>query len=93
MTYYINNKRYKNLTKIRRQKMDYTSNDLLDKISQGDYTNGKNIFSQLMNDKILSELGARKMEIAKSLLPSLTDNEQSQKVIDKIKNMKDENDE
>jgi len=73
--------------------MDYTSNDLLDKISQGDYTNGKNIFSQLMNDKILSELGARKMEIAKSLLPSLTDNEQSQKVIDKIKNMKDENDE
>ena len=73
--------------------MDYTSNDLLDKISQGDYTNGKNIFSQLMNDKILSELGARKMEIAKSLLPSLTNNEQSQKVIDKIKNMKDENDE
>jgi len=73
--------------------MDYTSNDLLDKISQGDYTNGKNIFSQLMNDKILSELGARKMEIAKSLLPSLTDNEQSQKVINKIKNMKDENDE
>lgn len=88
MTYYINNRRYENLTKNRRQKMDYTSNDLLDKISQGDYTNGKNIFSQLMNDKILSEIGARKIEVAKSFLPTVNDDEQSQIVLDKIKDMR-----
>lgn len=68
--------------------MDYTSNDLLDKISQGDYTNGKNIFSQLMNDKILSEIGARKIEVAKSFLPTVNDDEQSQIVLDKIKDMR-----
>jgi len=68
--------------------MDYTSNDLLDKIVSGDYTNGKNVFSQLMNDKILSEIGARKIETAKTLLPSVTSDEQSQAVLDKIKDMR-----
>lgn len=68
--------------------MDYTSNDLLDKIINGDYTNGREVFSQIMNDKILSELGAKKIEIAKTLLPSTTDQEQSQSVFDKIKNMR-----
>ena len=87
MTYYINNKRNATSRKIG-EKMDYTSNDLLDKIVNGDYTNGREVFSQIMNDKILSELGAKKVEIAKSLLPSTTDQEQSQTVYDKIKNMR-----
>jgi len=87
MTYYINNNRNSTSLKIG-EKMDYTSNDLLDKIVNGDYTNGREVFSQIMNDKILSELGAKKVEIAKSLLPSTTDQEQSQTVYDKIKNMR-----
>jgi hypothetical protein len=88
MTYYINNNRNSTSLKIGEKKMDYTSNDLLDKIVNGDYTNGREVFSQIMNDKILSELGAKKVEIAKSLLPSTTDQEQSQTVYDKIKNMR-----
>jgi len=69
--------------------MDYTSNDLINKINAGDYTNGREIFSKLMNDKILSEIGARKIEIAKTMLPTDSDQNQSQVVFDKIKNMRD----
>ena len=40
--------------------MDYSSNDLLNKISDGDHTQAKAVFSALMNDRVLSELGAKK---------------------------------
>ena len=40
--------------------MDYTSSDLLDKIANGEHTQAKDVFSALMNDRVLSELGAKK---------------------------------
>jgi len=69
--------------------MDYTSSDLLDKIANGEHTQAKDVFSALMNDRVLSELGAKKMEIAASLLPS-SEQPQSEIVLDKAKEISQE---
>ncbi len=69
--------------------MDYTSNDLLNKINDGDHTKGKEVFNALMNDKVLSELGAKKVEIARSLLPS-SEIPHSEIVFDKAKDISQE---
>jgi len=69
--------------------MDYTSSDLLDKIANGEHTQAKDVFSALMNDRVLSELGAKKMEIAASLLPS-SETPQSEIVLDKAKEISQE---
>ena len=69
--------------------MDYTSSDLSDKIANGEHTQAKDVFSALMNDRVLSELGAKKMEIAASLLPS-SEQPQSEIVLDKAKEISQE---
>ena len=72
--------------------MDYTSSDLLNKISDGDHTQAKDVFSALMNDRVLSELGAKKVEIARSLLPS-SEIPHSEVVFDKAKDISQEENE
>ena len=69
--------------------MDYTSSDLLDKIANGEHTKGKEVFNALMNDRVLSELGAKKVEIARSLLPS-SEIPHSEIVFDKAKDISQE---
>jgi hypothetical protein len=69
--------------------MDYSSSDLLNKISDGDHTQAKDVFSALMNDRVLSELGAKKVEIARSLLPS-SETPHSEVVFDKAKDISQE---
>ncbi len=69
--------------------MDYTSSDLLNKIYDGEHTKGKEVFNALMNDKVLSELGAKKVEIARSLLPS-SEIPHSEIVFDKTKDISQE---
>ena len=69
--------------------MDYTSSDLLNKINDGEHTKGKEVFNALMNDKVLSELGAKKVEIARSLLPS-SEVPHSEIVLDKAKDISQE---
>ena len=66
--------------------MDYTSSDLLNKINDGEHTKGKEVFNALMNDRVLSELGAKKVEIARSLLPS-SEIPHSEIVLDKAKDI------
>ena len=66
--------------------MDYSSNDLLNKISDGDHTQAKAVFSALMNDRVLSELAAKKIEIARNLLPS-SEIPHSEVVFDKAKDI------
>ena len=72
--------------------MDYTSSDLLNKINDGEHTKGKEVFNALMNDKVLSELGAKKVEIARSLLPS-SEVPHSEIVLDKAKDISQEENE
>ena len=69
--------------------MDYTSSDLLDKIVDGEHTQAKDVFSALMNDRVLSELGAKRVEVAASLLPS-AEKPQSEIVLDKAKEISQE---
>jgi len=69
--------------------MDYTSSDLLNKINDGEHTKAKDVFSALMNDRVLSELGAKKVEIARSLLPS-SEVPHSEIVLDKAKDISQE---
>jgi len=69
--------------------MDYTSSDLLDKITNGEHIKGKDVFNALMNDRVLSELGAKKVEIARSLLPS-SEIPHSEIVLDKAKDISQE---
>jgi hypothetical protein len=66
--------------------MDYTSSDLLNKINDGEHIKGKEVFNALMNDRVLSELGAKKVEIARSLLPS-SEIPHSEIVLDKAKDI------
>lgn len=68
--------------------MDYNTSDLVDKIMDGQHTGAKEVFRTMMNDKIISEIGAKKVEMAQDLLPSL-DKEQSEVVIDKIRDFQD----
>ena len=72
--------------------MDYTSNDLLNKINDGEHIKGKDVFNALMNDRVLSELGAKKVEIARSLLPS-SEIPHSEIVLDKAKDISQEENE
>jgi hypothetical protein len=72
--------------------MDYTSSDLLNKINDGEHIKGKDVFSALMNDRVLSELGAKKVEIARSLLPS-SEVPHSEIVLDKAKDISQEENE
>lgn len=69
--------------------MDYTSSDLLNKINDGEHIKGKEVFNALMNDRVLSELGAKKVEIARSLLPS-SEIPHSEIVLDKAKDISQE---
>ena len=69
--------------------MDYTSSDLLNKINDGEHIKGKEVFNALMNDRVLSELGAKKVEIARSLLPS-SEIPHSEIVLDKAKDFSQE---
>ena len=69
--------------------MDYTSSDLLNKINDGEHIKGKEVFNALMNDRVLSELGAKKVEIARSLLPS-SEIPHSEIVFDKAKDISQE---
>ena len=69
--------------------MDYTSSDLLDKIVDGEHTQAKDVFSALMNDRVLSELGAKRVEVAASLLPS-SEKPHSEIVLDKAKEISQE---
>lgn len=72
--------------------MDYTSTDLLDKIIQGQHTGAKEVFTSIMNDKIISELGTKKVELAQDLLPSMNDETRIQSAIDKAKDIKQQQD-
>jgi len=66
--------------------MDYNTSDLLTKIVDGEHNSAKEVFNQLMNDKILSEIGAKKIEIAKTMLPN-PEISQSEIVMNKVKEM------
>ena len=49
---------------------DYESTDLVDKILAGDHNDAREIFNTMLNDRILSELEAKRVEIATGILPS-----------------------
>ena len=49
---------------------DYESTDLVDKILAGDHNAAREIFNTMLNDRILSELEAKRVEIATGILPS-----------------------
>jgi hypothetical protein len=70
--------------------MDYTSSDLLDKIVNGEHTQAKEIFTSIMGDKVLSELGAKKIELASTLIPS-QEKSQSEIAFDKAKEIQNDN--
>ena len=61
---------------------DYESTDLVDKILAGDHNDAREIFNTMLNDRILSELEAKRVEIASTFLPS-DERSQSEIVQDK----------
>ena len=61
---------------------DYESNDLVDKILASDHNDAREIFNTMLNDRILSELEAKRVEIATGILPT-DDRSQSDIVQDK----------
>jgi len=61
---------------------DYESNDLVGKILAGDHNDAREIFNTMLNDRILSELEAKRVEIATGILPT-DDRSQSDIVQDK----------
>jgi len=65
---------------------EYSASDLMDKIMTGQHTGAKEVFNSIMNDRVLSELGAKKTELAQGLLPSL-EKAQSEIAMDKIKDL------
>ena len=67
---------------------EYSASDLMDKIMTGQHTGEKEVFNSIMNDRVLSELGAKKTELAQGLLPSL-EKAQSEIAMDKIKDLQE----
>ena len=61
---------------------DYESTDLVDKILAGDHNDAREIFNTMLNDRILSELEAKRVELASGMLPS-DERSQSEIVQDK----------
>ena len=60
----------------------YESSDLVDKIMSGEHNDAREVFNTMLNDRILSELEAKRVELAASILPS-DDREQNDIVRDK----------
>ena len=60
----------------------YESSDLVDKIMSGEHNDAREVFNTMLNDRILSELEAKRVELAASILPS-DDREQNGIVRDK----------
>ena len=65
---------------------DYESTDLVDKILAGDHNDAREIFNTMLNDRILSELEAKRVELASGMLPS-DERSQSEIVQDKATQM------
>ena len=61
---------------------EYESTDLVDKILAGDHNDAREIFNTMLNDRILSELEAKRVELASGMLPS-DERSQSEIVQDK----------
>ncbi len=60
----------------------YESSDLVDKIMSGEHNDAREVFNTMLNDRILSELEAKRVELATSILPS-DDREQNDIARDK----------
>ena len=49
--------------------MSEQTQDLVDKIMSGEHNNARDIFNSAMNDRLLQELEAKRVEVASSMLP------------------------
>jgi hypothetical protein len=49
--------------------MSEQSQELVDKIMSGEHNNARDLFNNAMNDRLLQELEAKRVEIASSMLP------------------------
>ena len=50
--------------------MSEQTQELVDKIMSGEHNNAREIFNTELNDRLLQELEAKRVEIASSMLPS-----------------------
>ena len=57
----------------------YESIDLVDKILSSDHNDARDVFNSMLNDRILSELEAKRVELAANILP--TDERQQNDVV------------
>tara|TARA_Y100000004_G_scaffold196545_1_gene266887 strand:+ start:1177 stop:1404 length:228 start_codon:yes stop_codon:yes gene_type:complete len=69
--------------------MDYNTSDLLDKVMDGDHLGAKDIFKNIMGDRVIAELGAKKIEMARTLLPS-SEKPSQEIAVDKAKELNDQ---
>tara|TARA_Y200000002_G_C22527201_1_gene598190 strand:- start:204 stop:464 length:261 start_codon:yes stop_codon:yes gene_type:complete len=49
--------------------MTEKTQDFVDKIMSGEHNNARDIFTDMMNDRLLQELEAKRVEVASDMLP------------------------
>jgi len=52
------------------KKMSEQTQDLVDKIMSGEHNNARDLFNNVMSDRLLQELEAKRVEVASDMLPS-----------------------
>jgi DNA-binding protein len=52
------------------KKMSEQAQELVDKIMSGEHNNARDLFNNVMSDRLLQELEAKRVEVASDMLPS-----------------------